>query len=172
MTMMAGSIRSFWRPRSKPAQGTLAIRDAWSNFLSILQQPAGNIPSNLFVQLYRKMQLVRHLLGEQPIPDVISESWKIGKNDVVLRAAKLVEPYAKEARFLALVPDSPSNLSRSFSEIIGGFSTIHGILPAWDQKHLGYLAWSQVETRCRERPADWHHALANFEHNLGQIYVV
>jgi hypothetical protein len=152
-------------------KGVWLITDEWSKFISALHCPTDKVKSNLFVQLYRKLQLVRHAKGQKLDPDVISRRWRIGTNNVVLRAARILAPYAMNSEFLALVPDSPDNVARFFSEKLASPASEANRLPAWQKDRMGYLTWSQVEARCRENPASWSGVLENFRYNLGQILV-
>lgn len=170
---VSGRKRSvFIEAKVKTSQrGSWLITDEWSKFRSAIQHPSGKSDPNLFVQLYRKLQLVRHTRGEKPVADAVSGLWRIGKNSVVLKAVDLLAPYADDARFLALVPDSPEAVSRFYAGELRSFSSSPPTtLPAWDTMRWGYLTWSQVEDHCGQHSADWANTVANFDYNGDQIH--
>jgi hypothetical protein len=125
--------------------------------------------SNLFVQLYRKMRLVRRLQNgdEQLEPDDLACKWRLGKNEVVRRAAEQLAQYCSKAWLVSLVPDTSSVVGEFFTTVPvappGGF-------PGWTHGNLGYLTWEELDAHCQENRDRWPNTLSNFEFNRGQIF--
>jgi len=148
-------------------------------------EPINTFISNLFVQLYFKVRLIKVLqhkgieqlkkgvefprclmkkdrkTQERNIPR------KIGNNDIVLNAVKQLEEYCKDALFVALLPDNALKLKNFYKKLEGyipkGFHEYE-----WDIKDWGYLSWAQVKEFCEEHKLK--ETLENFEINRGQIY--
>src|SRR4051812_14711529 len=79
------------------------IRDEWRAFLTLLAQQASD--SNLFVQLYRKLRLVRRITSEDELGiSSIPSGWTLGSNPVVERAWRELGAYCANTWYLALVP--------------------------------------------------------------------
>ena len=91
---------------------------------------------------------------------------KIGRNPVVCRAAQLVEKYANESFFVAVVPDSPGRVARFFAQQLrqGPGQDI----PEWDTRGWGHLTWGEVEQFCQSHQLE--NTLRVFHYNQGQIY--
>src|SRR5262249_3098227 len=95
--------------------------------------------SNLFTQLYHKARFVRAALGDEHgdlrngvrFPSCSSKQVRrIGDNPVVLRALERVSPYLDDSYYLAIVPDTPSNVRTFVADILTPFA--HDALPHWD----------------------------------------
>src|SRR5262245_53364476 len=83
------------------------IRGQWQAFFDFIGGDKKQ-RSTLFVQLYRKMRLIRqvgnltaHLQG-----DAVAGRWSLGTNRVVQKAAGLLAEYRANPWYVALVPDS------------------------------------------------------------------
>lgn len=144
------------------------IAAEWTAFTEMLRKR--ELPgSNLFVQLYRKMQLVRKAPSPNAVipPDGVAQRWSLGENGVVQRAAAELAPYCGEPWFVALVPDTRENVETCYSE---ADRYRHKELPSWGTERWGYMLWRDLETYCRRSPTDWPETLAGFEYNQGQIF--
>ncbi len=131
--------------------------------------------SNLFTQLYHKQHMVSSLRmgGIQALqtgvrfPDSSSKPIrKIGNNPVVLRAASKVQEYLGATYYLALIPDTPTNVARFFQERLQ--QATFPDLPYWNVGSYGYLTWSEIAGFCSEHKME--HTLDVFRFNVGQIY--
>jgi len=131
--------------------------------------------SNLFMQLYHKVRLVKalqrggigELQGGVRFPSCSSKEWRrIGSNRVVLGAVDQVDAYCMGAFFIALVPDDIANLRAFYERTLKDYSP-EGF-QEWDIGNWGYLSWSQVEEFCRRH--DLAGTLRTFAFNEGQIY--
>ncbi len=164
----------FIEGKVKPAQSkNWSIKDAWRDFLTLKNGRRNS--SNLFTQLYHKVRFIAALkkggfdLLERGVPFPACSSKrlrKIGSNPVVRRAAKLIEDFAQEVFFVALVPDSEAEVARFFSQDLkqGPGEDLTG----WDTRGWGFLTWAQVEEFCREHRLE--NTLRVFEYNREQIY--
>lgn len=127
--------------------------------------------SNLFVQLYRKQQLVRKLQNEDLLPDPIAARWSLGDNVVVRRAADELRLYCGEPWFLALVPDPPERLEAFFRTLPP--QPHAALLPHLRTDRWGFLSWKEMEDFCGSevngRPR-LPETLLTFKYNRGQIY--
>jgi len=151
------------------------IEDRWRFFTNYIQgklkKSRGS--SALFSQLYRKNQLVRHLQDvDTPLTaDSVSAHWKLGKNTVVRRAAKLIEPYVHNSWMVAMLPEGAESLDRFYRETLGPFSAEPPVtLPGWDVRRWGYITWKQIETHCRDNEEHYPATLAAFQWNREQVY--
>ena len=158
-----------------------SIRDEFKSFIGGIKEfnytkERGTIHySNLFTQLYYKMRMNKALEKEglTGIKRGVSfaecfgkKKRSIGGNRVVLQAVGDLLKYKDESFFVMLVPDSQKNLEDFFRDIEFNFGASE--LIEWDTTHWGYLTWDAVERFCeRNKLID---TLANFNHNLGQIY--
>lgn len=129
-------------------------------------------PSNLFVQLYRKMRLIRRVsrLEEDMGLDEFGRKWSLGKNPVVLRAARELSQYCQDAWLLALVPEEPGAAKTFFEETFRRSRDLG--LRDWSIDHVGYVTWTGLETMCKRAPTEWQQTLSNFRYNEGQILPV
>lgn len=153
--------------------GRWTTRDAWREFLA---RKGGKLDSsNLFTQLYHKVQFVSALRSggiaglEYGVrfPECSKKTVrKLGANPVVCRAAKMIEPYTENALYISVVPDATADVADFYSTELrkGPASDVTG----WDTTGWGYLSWAQVEEFCRQ------HGFVNtqrvFDFNRGQIY--
>lgn len=134
--------------------------------------------SNLFVQLYYKMRLIKALQnGGIPLlkegisfhKGLLPKSKtvrKIGNNKVVLKAVELIQQYCNDSFFIALVPDEISNVRTFYRAVLEKFTPIG--FHEWDVRNWGFVTWMQVEDFCQE------HGLKEtqkvFQFNKGQIH--
>ena len=128
------------------------IAAEWTAFTEMLRKR--ELPgSNLFVQLYRKMQLVRKAPSPDAVipPDGVAQRWSLGENGVVQRAAAELAPYCGEPWFVALVPDTRENVETCYSQ---ADSYRHQGLPSWGTERWGYMLWRDLETYCRRSAAE------------------
>ena len=142
------------------------IQSEWAKF------KRESVPrSNLFLQLYRKMRLIRKVqdLETNLEGDAIASRWSLGENRIVRKAAVQLSEYCSEAWLVALVPDSRENVHKLFQPPL---SPNRPDLPDWQSNNVGYLTWQELDTHCRTHPDDWPNFLATFEYNRGQIFGV
>lgn len=131
--------------------------------------------SNLFVQLYHKVRLIKALQigGIDQLkkginfPQCSSKSIrKIGNNQVVLNAIKECKAYCQEAFFIALLPEDESNIRDFYN------NTLINYIPRgfqdWDISKWGYISWKQISDFCNRN--NLIETLKNFCWNKGQIY--
>ncbi len=131
--------------------------------------------SNLFVQLYHKVRLIKALQigGIDQLKEGIYFPQcstkiirKIGNNQVVLNAVKECLNYCKEAFFIALLPEDESNIRDFYN------NTLRNYIPQgfqdWDISNWGYISWKQIKDFCNRN--NLIGTLKNFDWNEGQIY--
>lgn len=164
----------FIEGKVKPSQaGSWTVHGAWREFLARKDNKLDS--SNLFTQLYHKVRFVESLReggiakAERgvPFPDCSTKTLrKLGNNPVVRKAAQMIEVYAEEALYIAVVPDSVSNLSDFYGNELrsGPASDVVG----WNTNGWGYLTWKQVEDYCQQQGLV--NTLRVFDFNRGQIY--
>ena len=131
--------------------------------------------SNLFVQLYHKVRLVKTLqtggikqlqTGVQ-FPRCSSKIHrKIGNNQVVLNAINQLKDYYNEALFIALLPENDSNLRNFYNGTLKDYDP-EGF-QEWVIRDWGYISWIRVEEFCKRNSLEG--ILKNFKWNEGQIY--
>jgi len=131
--------------------------------------------SNLFVQLYHKVRLVKtlqtggikQLQNGVQFPRCSSKNHrKIGDNKVVLNAVNQLMGYHNEALFIALLPEDDSNLRNFYNSILKDYDP--GGFQEWAIRDWGYISWMRVEEFCRKN--NLRGTLKNFKWNEGQIY--
>ena len=131
--------------------------------------------SNIFTQIYHKQRLVSALKnsGINALQQGIKfPEWstkpkrKIGKNPVVLRAAKCIQQHADNVFYLALVPDNDERVATFFNNTLrkAQFPTV----PEWNVSHYGYLTWAKVKSFCEQNQLAA--TLDVFAYNNGQIF--
>lgn len=164
----------FIEGKVKPSQvGRWTVQAAWSAFLA---RKKGSLDSsNLFTQLYHKVRFVS-ALREQGIvalqqgvefPGVSTKVLrKLGSNAVVLRASRMIEVYAKDAIYVAAVPDSVTNLNNFFANVLVGGPAAD--VTGWSTEGWSFLTWAQVEGYCRKHGLE--STVRTFDFNRGQIY--
>ena len=151
------------------------IHQRWEFFTKFVQGEfkGSKGTSALFSQLYRKNQLVRHLQNPEEIlmADSVSKHWKLGKNRVVNRAAKLIRPYIDNSWMVALLPESAESVDEFYRNTIGKFSVCEPVnLPGWDSCRWGYVTWKDIENHCKAEPKAFQSTLAAFDWNREQVY--
>lgn len=129
--------------------------------------------SNLFVQLYFKVRLVKALQNNEitaSFPKCLlpksKKVRKIGKNKVVLKAVELVRQYSSQAFFIAIVPDDVSRAKIFYKDSLENYYPTG--FPEWEVKNWGYITWAEVENFCKRHGLE--ETLQVFQYNLGQIY--
>ena len=144
-----------------------SIASQWAAFCEVPKAVAKT--SNLFMQLYRKMRLIRKIQcsGEELPHCGRSPKTSFGQNTVVNDAIKMLRNYCLETWFVSLVPSSKSETQHFFGTEISKPITD---LPHWDYNKVGYLTWEDLEKHCRNRSNDWPLTLENFDYNRGQIF--
>jgi hypothetical protein len=146
------------------------IEDEWSNFLRLVQ--SGNSDSNLFIQLYRKQRLANHLRAVRANPNhvsapcAIAQRWSLGTNEVVLRAAGLLDSYVDRPFFVGIVPDDPARIQAFVSS---AKPNLTGQLPDFDMSEWGFFSWHDLYAMCATG-SDWPNTLSCLEFNSGQIF--
>jgi len=125
--------------------------------------------SNLFVQLYKKQNLVRDICRTRRSDEVdsVAKTWSIGVNKVVKRAVDQLKGYCAAPWFLALVPDKVENLASFFRNTLNNYPNTGG-LPAWQGQRInriGYLSWHDVRAFCRTNEQEWGDTLRCFDFN-------
>lgn len=131
--------------------------------------------SNLFIQLYHKVRLVKtlqigglkQLQNGVQFPRCSSKSHrKVGGNKVVLKAVNKLMDYYNETLFIALLPENDSNLRNFYNDTLKDYSP--GGFQEWDIKDWGYISWIRVEEFCRKN--NLKGTLKNIKWNEGQVY--
>ena len=167
-------IAIFAEAKVKPAQTTSwTITDEFDKFVKGTKSRLNS--SNLFTQLYHKLIMVRTLSEEGvaglkngvDFPSCSSKSVrKIGNNPVVLRAVKKVTHHLEDTYFLAIIPDTPSNLEEFFINDLAQSKVAN--LPEWNFNSLGCLAWSDIMKFCIDHKLESTQRV--FKFNEGQIF--
>jgi hypothetical protein len=150
------------------------IAKEFAKFRSGLSQQKAS-SSDLFRQLYYKQRLVDGLrqggvlLLKQGLkfPGWSSKRLcKIGKNEVVLKAAGQLENHCKEVFYVAVVPDVESRVAEFLPTLKAiPHETLAG---SWDVSTYGFLTWSQARGFCEQHHLT--HTLDVLDYNKGQIY--
>lgn len=133
--------------------------------------------SNLFVQLYYKVRLIKGLQSETlfkeegiSFPECLLTKSKrirrIGKNKVVLRATELLKQYGSHAFFIALIPEDRSEIKHFYQENLRDFKP-NGF-QEWSVENWGYISWADVEDFCKKQGLKETQKV--FKFNKGQIY--
>jgi hypothetical protein len=133
--------------------------------------------SNLFAQLYLKTRLVEGLRScvsveccEVEMPPCFwgktpKTTRKIGKNTIVLEAARRVRTHLDETRYIALLPGNPADIQSFFTTTLPQAGDMG--LPGWDVTNWGFLAWQDVKAFCAKNTL--HNTLAVFGYNADAI---
>jgi hypothetical protein len=164
----------FVEGKVKPSQvGSWTARNAWKDFQA--RKKGCLDSSNLFTQLYHKVRFISALrdggiaaLQQGVVFPACSKKTqrKLGRNPVVVRATRMIEAYAQEAIYVAVVPDSVGNLGDFFAnELVAGPVTD---VTGWSTAGWGFLTWEQVEEYCRQHGLE--RTMRVFDFNRGQIY--
>ena len=164
----------FIEAKVKPIQTSRwSIRYEWQQFMKGIDGRLSS--SNLFAQLYHKVRLVEGLRdggiealqsGLDFPPCSTKTHRKIGSNEVVLRAVRLIQQHLDDVYYVCIIPEELSAAKDFFSNVLASASPIGFI--GWDASHYGYLTWAQVEQFCAQKHLE--NTLAVLEHNRGQIY--
>ncbi|MEW5937422.1 MAG: hypothetical protein AB1665_06365 [Candidatus Thermoplasmatota archaeon] len=171
--------------RSYISKGGFDISMEFEEFMQGMNEsdPHRSLISNLFVQLYLKLRLIKALQhgdlnqlkeGLQ-FPRCLSKKSrkthkrdmprKIGDNDVVLKAINLLKEYSRDALFIALVPEESSELAIFYRKL-----REHKLeeFQEWDVTDWGYISWADVEIFCEKH--NLVGTLKNFAFNGKRIY--
>lgn len=164
----------FIEAKVKPSQTSRwSIDDEFNTFATGARSKLDS--SNLFTQLYHKLQMVTSLRSGDlsalkagvPFPKSSSKKLrKIGGNDVVLKAVAKVQKYVDMTYYLAIVPDNPDNVNRFFNNEFK--QAIFNELIGRDIRYYGYLTWFDIVTFCEKHKLE--NTLDVFGFNKGQIY--
>ena len=167
-------ITVFAEAKVKPSQMPVwKIKDEFDKFVTGTTTKLSS--SNLFTQLYHKLRMINALSKggltslKNGVPFPICSSMalrKIGSNPVVIRAIKKVSHYLEDTYFLAIIPDTPSNLEDFFINDLEQSRVAN--LPEWNFNSLGYLAWSDIMNFCIDQKLE--NTQRVFEFNKGQIF--
>lgn len=143
------------------------ISSEWSKFKHLPESKDSS--SSLFIQLYRKMRLVRKLqnMDRDIEGDILASRWSLGDNAIVKKAAQELSPYSSNSWFIALIPDSEENVEQFVKNEL---PLVPEGLADWDSSHFGYLTWEKFERHCKQYPDEWQQTIANFNYNEGQIF--
>jgi len=172
---MDGALQSiFIEAKVKPIQTSKwSIHREWQQFLNGTEGRLSS--SNLFTQLYHKVRLVEGLRegGIEALQSGLNfpscsrkTPRKIGSNEVVLRAARLIQRHLDTVYYVCIIPEDRSTAQDFFLDVFASESP-KGFV-GWDASQYGYLTWAQVEGFCIENRLE--NTLAVLEHNRGQIY--
>jgi len=97
------------------------VEDRWDEFTQMLNGGEGTT-SNLFVQLHRKVRMVKFLLSKKDgyEPDIFTPRGSQGTNQVVGRAIELVREYIGDGNvwYGAILPDETGELDAFASETL------------------------------------------------------
>lgn len=155
---------------------TWSIEGEFRHFEELIKQPRSRrLSSNLFMQLYHKVRLIRALQSGGiillqrgvPFPKCSSKGIrKIGHNKVVLRAVEMLGQYSDDAFLVALVPDDVTKVKAFFDDILKNYKPFG--FERWEVSNWGYVSWAQVEDFCRAYGLA--ETLKVFRFNEGQIY--
>ena len=129
--------------------------------------------SNIFAQLYHKQQFAQHSINKLK-KGICFPSWStkntprnLGKNLIVLNAAKLIKEYSDNSFYLMLIPDNDKCTDIFFKNTLKN-ADLSKEVPGWDTTRYGYLTWETVESFCCDNNLE--NTLAVFEYNGEQIY--
>lgn len=136
--------------------------------------------SNLFVQLYRKMVLVRQCqyLKELIPGNVVFPVWSLGSKEVIEKAAKKLADYCGDAWFIAILPDQHLTVDSFYRNEFPHFVTSEqrsSLLPEWNTRQCGFLCWPQFITEAAEAEMNgddmWRRTLDVWKWNKDQIFI-
>ena len=85
---------------------------------------------------------------------------------MVQKTASMLEEYIDNVFYIALVPDTVSNLDIFYKNVLPDGPA--NDVTEWNTEGWGYLAWEQVEEYCRVQNLE--NTLHVFEFNRSQIY--
>jgi len=158
-------------------------KGGWKIADEFVEFKAGSEPkklssSNLFTQLYHKHRLVDGI-AEMGVDYVASKGVlfpacstksprKLGKNKIVLRAAKMIEEYPDDFFFIGIVPDKIKNIEEFVDSELRLFDPGNDPNWHWNVRNWGWLSWQTVKNFCEAN--DLKITLGNFEHNEEQIF--
>jgi len=134
---------------------------------------------NLFTQLYHKHRLADGIV-EMGVKDVASKGLlfpacstksprKLGKNEIVLKAANMIKPFLKDVFFIGIVPDKTKNIEEFVDKELRAFVPIKDPNWHWSVRNWGWLSWHTIKDFCDEN--DFNNTLCNFRHNEKQIFL-
>lgn len=132
--------------------------------------------SNLFTQLYHKKRFVDGLKSKRGVEELknglafpccsTKVVRKIGRNPVVRSMVDKIKPYCEEVWYLALVPDTKSNMMDFFQRLVSYQMPTE--LLGWDTFRWGGLSWETVSDFCIASGMENTCEVLNF--NNGQIF--
>ncbi len=176
----------FIEAKVKTFQGDWSILKEFEKFSKGMAKsdPPKGFSSNLFVQLYLKMRLIKALKlggieelkkGLQFPKSLLKKNRKthdrntlrkIGNNEVVLKATEQLVPYCTDTLFVVLVPDNKQTLNNFFQNKLKNYK-FNEVLE-WNVENWGYISWEDVENFCYKNGLK--ETLTTFRFNNGQIY--
>lgn len=158
-------------------------RKSWEIFREFnefdkLRKKSGVVSSNLFIQLFLKVELAKTL--QLPMEEAIAKLQegiefpnfskrnprKIGENGVVVDAVKECWNYRIEPFFIALLPEKEVNIEEFYNDNLKNSDPQNYY--GWDIKKLGFITWEQVENFCNKN--NFENTLSCFKWNEEQIY--
>jgi hypothetical protein len=150
-----------------------SIDDHWLGFLKYLEGDKRR-RSNLFVQIFRKMRLIKRLHDTDVPAHAIWGIPSLGANRVVRRAANRLSEYRENPWYVVCVPYPDELVSSFFSGTLARYDPEPDILPEWSVERVGYLTWPTIHTKCLEqsRAGNWRRTLARFDWNEHQVYPI
>lgn len=150
-----------------------SIGDRWDDLGSFLGGDSRKT-SSLFVQLYRKMKLIRQVenLNQVLPPDAVARRWSLGNNRVVRQAAARLAAYRLDPWYLAIIPDGQEEAEAFFVDRLGNYTPVPNELPAWSGKRLGYVSWPRIYEETHQHHDAWPQLMRNYRWNQHQIYPI
>jgi len=130
--------------------------------------------SNLFAQIYYKMQFVdalrcgnlEDLKNGIEFPEYSTKSTRgLGKNKIVLKAINKITEYCNNVSYVILVPEVKSYLDDFFRNTLKKYEMTNKTY--WNVEDWGYLSWSDIYKFCELN--NFKDTLRNFEFNGNQI---
>lgn len=154
---------------SNDTRSWATVEDRWNEFLMMFDGSDWDT-SNLFVQLHRKVRLIKSLSKPEAEfdADLFVPRGSIGQNTVVQKANAELKKYIKDGNvwFGAILPDDSADLE-AFSRDTLQTATVVQRLPCWNTCNWGFLSWRAIDDNTKQ---DWPRTQEAFEWNERQIY--
>ena len=149
--------------------------DRFESFLQDKKRPyRDKRSSNLFTQIYHKMRMVQELSKEDGLKALEKgigfPEWstkgirKIGKNNVVQKAAQKIKDSMDKVFYLMIIPDCDPRVAALFATLPQ--QRLDNI-PGWDVSHIGYITWPRIKGWCQD--VKLQNTISVFDYNKGQI---
>lgn len=155
--------------------GGRVLRDHWFCFTNYSKNDR-RATSSLFVQLHRKVRLVRKITQDQQAitqdQQAITETRSLGGNPIVAKAANLLAGYAKKnAWYVALVPDKENHVQEFIAELAAYEERAEETaLPRRPLPGIGFMTWPALDGMCRGDQSLWPQTSRNFQFNGRHIF--